>query len=184
MKRYCFWWSTTDHIAWPRADWTWAECELVSEICATWGKEGVWWKNENIIWSKCTGSIPTDCAVWGTTNVWWKNVNWWWSQCSGSIPVPPPGPGITASLHPPGVDAMTLQQPWLIEPWSPYRQNDSASLARQSKKKRLIKLICKVKGQTYEQEKEVGDMEEISVDDIRMVVKAVSNIDLDVKMEE
>ena len=137
------------NIAWSVGDWTWAECELAREIC----------------------------AVWGTTGAWWKNANWMWSQCSSSLP---PGPPITsASLYPPGVDATTLVQPWLVEPWNPYTAND----AHDKKRKRLIKLICKVKGQTYEEEKEVGTME-ISVDDVRMVVKKVLNIDLDVKLEE
>jgi hypothetical protein len=178
MKRYCFYWSTPNHIAWPRADWTWADCELINEICARWGTEGAWWVDEKMKWSECSSSAPPAiCAIWGTTNVWWKNVNWYWSQCSGSIT--PPTPPFTASLQPPGVDATTLVQPWLITPWNPYTTNDE----HDKKRKRLIKLICKVKGETYEEEKMVGTMN-ISVDDIKMVVKAISNIDLDVKFEE
>ena len=149
MNRYCFWWSNTEHIAWPRADWTWSECEVVS-----------------------------DCVRWGYTSQWWKAANWWWSACSSSF-VPPPGP--TASFQPPlGVDAMTLQQPWLDEPWSQYRPNDSGSMA---KRKKLIRLICKVRGQEFDEEKEVGSYH-VSVDDIKLVVKKVANIDLDLRMEE
>ena len=154
MNTICFFWSYTSP-AWNKGDWTWSDCELASEVC----------------------------AIWGTKNVWWKNANFQWGVCTGSVipPVPPPTGSIviSASLQPLGVDATTLVQPWLIEPWNPYTAADE----HDKKRKRLIKLICKVKGQTYEEEKRVGDMK-ISVDDIRMVVKAVSNIDLDVKLEE
>jgi hypothetical protein len=40
-----------------------------------------------------------------------------------------------------------------------------------------------VKGQEYNEEKEVRDFP-VTVGDIRMVVKAVANIDLDLKLEE
>jgi hypothetical protein len=66
-----------------------------------------------------------------------------------------------------------------VEPWNPYITNNE----NDKKRKRLIKLICKCRGQTYEEEKEIGTMK-ISVDDVRMVVKKVLNIDLDVKLEE
>ncbi len=145
----CLYWSFTP-IAWSLGDWTWAECELIQEVC----------------------------AKWGTTGVWWRNADWRWSQCSGSI-IPPIPPIVNSgSMRYDGVDATTLIQPWLIEPWNPYRAGEI-----KDKRKRLIKLICKVKGQTYEEEKEIGTMD-ISVDDIKMVVKTMTNIDLDVKLEE
>lgn len=175
MNRYCFWWSTTEHIAWPRADWTWSECEIVQD-CLVWGKSGVWWKDAKQWWSRCSGSLPSNCLTWGTAGEWWKHAAWMWKECSGSFQPPtPPLP-----THPPGVDAMTLQQPWLEEPWSPYRPNDSGSLA---KRKRLVRLICKVKGMEYDEEKEYKRFE-VSADDIRLVVKKVSGIDLDLKLEE
>jgi hypothetical protein len=113
------------------------------------------------------------CYQWGNTNIWFKNANWIWSQCSSSIQP------ITGSIQPLGVDATTLIQPWLIEPWNPYIANDE----HDKKRKRLIKLICNIKGQTYEEEKEMGNME-ISVDDVKMVVKKVLDVDLDIKLEE
>ena len=113
------------------------------------------------------------CYRWVFTNVLWKNADWTWSECQIVQ-------DILTGIKYDGVDATTLIQPWLIEPWNPYKQHDSGSL---EKRKRLIKLICKVKGQTYKEEKETGTMN-ISVDDIKMIVKAVSNIDLDVKFEE
>lgn len=173
----CLYWGFTS-IAWSVGDWTWAECELIQEICARWGSEGVWWKNEQTIWSHCSGSNLTDCMVWGTTNIWWKNADWWWSQCSSSIGPTPPIPIDSGSIRYDGLDATTLIQPWITEPWNPYRAGEA-----KDKRKRLIKLICKVKGQTYEEEKEVGTMD-ISVDDIKMVVKTMTNINLDVKLEE
>jgi hypothetical protein len=141
-------------------------------VCYYWGYAFVPWKNGNWTWAECE-LIQEICAVWGTKNVWWENGNWWWSQC---IPVIPPPVFISPQL--PGVDATTIIQPWQAEEqWNPYRAGEF------DKRKRLIKLICKVKGQTYEEEKEAGDMK-ISVDDIRMVVKAVAGIDLDIKLEE
>jgi hypothetical protein len=101
-------------------------------------------------------------------------------MCFGSgssTPPTPPIPVSSGSIQPIGVDATTLIQPWLIEPWNPYKD------VEKEKRKRLIKLICKVKGQTYEEEKVIGTMD-ISVDDVKMVVKKVLNIDLDVKKLE
>jgi hypothetical protein len=100
--------------------------------------------------------------------------NWKWSECSSSIQPEPP---IVVSIgNQPGVDATTLIQPWMIEePWNPYKNAE--------KKKRLIKLICKVKGHSYNEEKEAKDID-VTIDDIRMVVKAVANIDLNFKLEE
>jgi hypothetical protein len=157
--------------------WSWGECELVTD-CIKWGTAGFWWKDAKLWWSQCSGSIPSECLTWGTAGEWWKHAAWMWKECSGSFQ--PPIPPFTASLQPVGVDAMTLQQPWLEEPWSPYRPNDSGSLA---KRKRLIKLICKVRGQKYDEEKEYRRFE-VSADDIRLIVKKVSGIDLDLKLEE
>ena len=111
------------------------------------------------------------CSVWGTTGILWRNANWKWSECSGSVPV--------VNVGNLGVDATTLIQPWMLEeqPWNPYQ---SGSLDKQ---KRLIKLICKVKGVEYNEEKEIKDFK-VTVGDIRMIVKAVADIDLQLKLEE
>ncbi len=150
MIKFCYYWGYAG-IPWNQGDWTWADCEIIEEICSTWGDTGVWW----------------------------NNANWWWSMCSGSIPPVPPVPVASASLQSLGVDATTVVQPWLIEPWNPY----TAAGENDKKRKRLIKLICKVKGTTYEEEKQAGTTNTISVDDIKMVVKAISNIDLDVNVK-
>lgn len=116
--------------------------------------------------------MPGICYLWGTTNVLWKNANWRWSECSGSTPPIP----VVSIGNQPGVDATTLIQPWLIEPWNPYR---TGSL---DKKKRLIKLVCKVKGQDYNEEKEIKDFP-VTVGDIHMVVEKVSGIKLEFSNE-
>lgn len=114
------------------------------------------------------------CAIWGKTGILWKDVVWKWSECSAT-PVP-----VISIGNPPGVDATTLIQPWMVAetPWNPYQ---TSSL--DSKQKRLIKLVCKVKGQEYDEEKEVRDFK-VTVGDIRMIVNAISDIDLQLKLEE
>lgn len=148
----------------------------MTRICNVWGGENVLWKNGNWTWAECE-LVQDLCAIWGSTNFLFGNANWKWSECSGSINPPiPPIPVVNIGNRP-GVDATTLIQPWLEEPWNPYKTNTL------EKQKRLIKLICKVKGQEYDEEKEVKDFK-ITIGDIRVVVKTVSNIDLDLKLEE
>lgn len=147
MNRVCTKWGNTN-IAWSVSDWTFDECEIVS-----------------------------DCVRWGTTNTWWKAANWKWPECTSSFVPPQPVSG--GSLQPPGVDATTLIQPWLVEPWNPYLPADE----KDKKRKRLIRLICKVKGEEYNEEKQAKSYN-ITVDDIKLVVKKVAGIDLDLRMEE
>jgi hypothetical protein len=176
MIPFCQLWNT-DSTQWHTSDWTWGECEMVQEICQVWSTTKFPWFVANWKWSECSSSAPSGpCAVWGTTAVPWNQANWKWSECTGSVIPPIP---VVVIGNRPGVDAETLIQPWQLveEPWNPYI---SSSI---DKKKRLIKLICKVKGQTYSEEKEAGDYK-VTVGDIRMVVKAVANIDLDLKLEE
>ncbi len=108
------------------------------------------------------------CYRWGSTNVQWVNANWLWSECQLVEE-------ILTSLG--GVDATVLIQPWLDEPWNPFRAGE---VGVNDKRRKLIKLICKVKGITYTEEKKAGDMK-ITANDIKMVVKAVSGIDLNIK---
>ena len=106
------------------------------EFCYYWGVAGVPWNDGNWTWAECE-LVQEICAVWGTKNVWWKNANWWWSQCTSSIPPIPPTPPFQM---PPGIDATIAIQPWQAEDqWNPYRAGEF------NKRKRLIKLICKVK---------------------------------------
>ena len=110
------------------------------------------------------------CYKWGNANIPWKNANWLWSECQVVQDILT---GLEVGNRP-GVDATTLIQPWLEEPWNPYRSGE--------KKKRLIKLICKVKGIEYEEEKAMKDFK-VTADDIKLVVRTVSGVDLDLKME-
>ena len=48
------------------------------------------------------------------------------------------------------------------------------------KKKRLIRLICKIKKEEFDETKEVKDIK-ISIDDIKLTVKVVSGIELRIK---
>jgi hypothetical protein len=61
----------------------------------------------------------------------------------------------------------------LIEPISP---------TQREKRKRFIRLLCKVKGESeYDEKKPVNENIVVSVDDIKLVVKTVAGIDLNVK---
>ena len=175
MIKICNLWSN-ERVKWNEGNWTWSECELVQEICETWNNAKWFWPVASWQWSECSSSLPplpTTCSVWGTTNVFWKNASWKWSECTGSIPIP-----VVSIINQPGVDATMLIQPWMEEqPWNPYQTGSH------DKRKRLIKLICKVQGKEYNEEKEIGDYK-ITVGDVRMTVKSVSNIDLDLKLEE
>jgi hypothetical protein len=110
------------------------------------------------------------CQKWSETQFRWNAANWKWSECSASIPPIPPVPVVVVG-NLPGVDAETLIQPWqLEEPWNPYKNSE--------KRKRLIKLICKVKNEPFEESKYVIENVKISIDDIKMVVKAVNGVEL------
>ena len=122
-------------------------------------------------------SATGSCPIWGTNDFYWEGANWWWSMCYQSGSIPP----ITSSvviLQQPGVDATTLIQPWLIEPWNPYR-------AGEIKRKKRVKVIVKMNGKTYEEEKEVDEKNEseISVDDVELVMEKINIINVK-KLEE
>ena len=106
------------------------------------------------------------CTRWSKTNVLWRNANWLWSECRVVA-------DIIQAVG--GVDASTLIQPWLEEPWNPYRAGE--------KKKKLIKLLCRIKGEKYDEEKYSKDAK-VTVDDIKLILKTVNNIYLDLKREK
>lgn len=107
------------------------------------------------------------CYLWGSADVKWKNANWEWKDCQLVQEI--------IAIVESGVDANELIQPWLREEeqWDAYEKE---------KRKRLIRLICKVKGQQYNEEKEVKKFK-VTVEDIQLVVKTVSGIDLKLKEE-
>lgn len=100
------------------------------------------------------------CYIWKNTNVKWSQADWKWSECKIAEEIV----GILT-----GVDATTL-----IQPWNPYKQD-------LDKKKKLVRLICKCKGEIFNEEKEVKDIH-ITISDAKLVVKSVLGID--VKMKE
>ena len=52
------------------------------------------------------------------------------------------------------------------------------------KKKRLIRLICKCKGEGYDESKEVNVDTNIKIDDVQLVIKSVLNVDVEIRLEE
>jgi hypothetical protein len=103
------------------------------------------------------------CNIWSTTAIQWSKYNLTWSECQFIQDI---------IVNPGGVDAEML-----IQPWNPYQ---TGSL---DKRKKLIKLICKINGREYPQEREVKNFK-ITIGDIKTMIKTVTDVDLDFKMEE
>ena len=141
-------------------------------ICSLWSSENVRWKDSNWTWDDCE-LVAEVCQIWNQSGFLWVNANRTWAQPDCIISPIPPVPVIEVRNRP-GVDAQTLIQPWQLveeEPWDAYKEK---------KKKRLIELICRVKNQRYIEEKEVKNFD-ISIDDVRLVVKAVSGVELKIR---
>ena len=100
------------------------------------------------------------CRLWGATNVSWSNANWLWSECQIADEL--------SQLYNAGIDASRVYEDNL---W----KDDT------EKRKRLIRLICKIKGEDYDETKEMNTSVKIKVEDIRLVVKSVLDIELKVK---
>jgi hypothetical protein len=99
---------------------------------------------------------------WGSTDVLWKNANWTWGENQIVAEI--------VTFIGTGIDASKLYEEEYGPSW----------MKEESKKKRLIHLICKVKGESYDETKEVKNVK-ITIDDIRLVVKTVSGIELEIK---
>ena len=113
------------------------------------------------------------CYIWKNANVLWKDGNWYWSLCAGVIP-PVPTPSVVIPID--GVDATTLIQPWReAETWNPFRAGET-----NNKRKQFIQLICRIKGMEYNEEKMKKDFK-ITADDVKLVMKAVSDIGIKLK---
>jgi len=150
----------------------------MSEICYRWGSANVKWKDAGWKWPNCVVVSPPAgkriCHRWGSTNIKWKDANWKWSECQLVAE-------IVEFLG--GIDATTLIPPWLRTPQQeieeiPYWERNK------EKKKRLIKLICKVKGEVFDESKMVRDDIKIKAEDIKLIVKSVLGIEIDVKKLE
>jgi hypothetical protein len=76
------------------------------------------------------------CRKWGSTDVRWKNVNWLWSECQLA-------------------EELAEQFKGGIDPREIYKEEETFWIKDVEKRKRLIRLICKVKGEPeYDESKE------------------------------
>lgn len=100
------------------------------------------------------------CPIWGKTNILWKNSNWLWSEC---ILVEEVVAGYAG-----GVDASKI-----------YVEEETYWLKDHEKKKRFIRLICKCKGETFDETKEIKNIK-IKVEDVKLVVKSVLGMELNI----
>ncbi len=110
------------------------------------------------------------CYKWGSTSVPWNMANWKWSECQLVAEVIGGLPG--------GIPGEEALPSWLKEeePYDPYGKE---------KRKRFIRLLCKVKGYPeYDEQKEVRKDIKITVDDVILVIKKVSGINVRAKPEE
>lgn len=144
----------------------------MSAFCYIWGFAGVNWKDANWNWSEC----PT-CITWAEADVEWNRADVLWSECTGSVAPPPPSSSViipvfnfSASL---GIDAETLIQPWIIEPWNPYREN----------KNKIISLVCNISGKILSENKE-SKKPTVTVKKIVTVINNNENVILEFKKLE
>jgi len=153
----------------------------MSEVCYRWGSTNVGWKNANWRWNSCRTIVPPVpgrriCHRWGSCNILWKDANWLWSECQLVVEI--------VQFLNPGVDATTLIPPWQRQPQYPIEETIPPWEKNKEKKKKLIKLICKVKGETFDESKFVRDEIKIQAKDIKLLVKSMLNIEIDVKKLE
>ncbi len=105
------------------------------------------------------------CYTWVGCDVLWKNANWTWSECKLIDEI------IGGNL--PGVPGEWAQPPWL--------EDIPATQLDKEKRKRFIRLLCKVKrSPEFSEEKEVKTNIKITLEDIKIVVKAVKGIDVQI----
>jgi hypothetical protein len=102
------------------------------------------------------------CRKWGSTDVRWKDANWLWSECQIA-------------------EELLEQFKGGIDPKEFYKEEETFWIKDFEKRKRLIRLICKVKGEKYDESKEIRENIKIKVDDIKLLVKAILDIELKVK---
>jgi hypothetical protein len=105
------------------------------------------------------------CYKWGNCNVLYKNANWKFSECQLVDEI------IIGNV--PGVPGEFAQPSWL--------QDEPKSELDRKKRKRFIRLIYKVKNYPkYDESKEVKEDIKITVNDIKLVLKAVKGIDVEI----
>jgi hypothetical protein len=101
------------------------------------------------------------CRKWGSTDVRWKDANWLWSECQLAL-------------------ELTEQFKGGIDPREIYKEEETFWVKDNEKKKRLIRLICKVKNEKYDESKIKIEDVKIKIEDVKLVVKAVLDIELKV----
>lgn len=107
------------------------------------------------------------CYKWIYAPVKWSEANWTWADCKLVDEI------ITSFGNPPGVPGEWAQPNWLQNEkfHNPYEKE---------KRKRFIRLICKVKNEKYNEEKLVKDYIRIKLEDVKLVVKTVKGIDIQI----
>jgi hypothetical protein len=97
--------------------------------------------------------------------------NWKWSECQLVEE-------LLSGFHP-GVPGDKAVPPWLREeehPHNPYEKD---------KRERFIRLLCKVKGYPeYDEKKKVRDDIKVTIDDVALVIRTVSGIDITTKAND
>jgi len=106
------------------------------------------------------------CYKWGSTNIKWIGADWKWSECKLVEEI------ITEAGKPGGGAVL----PDGKYPWENVWEKD------EEKKKRMIRLICKVKNEEFDETKEVRDIK-IKVSDVKLVVKTMTGIELSINNE-
>jgi hypothetical protein len=103
------------------------------------------------------------CYKWGDCNIQWNLADWTWSECQFVEEL--------ISEIRPGIPGEEALPNWLKEdvPYNPYDQE---------KRKKFIKLLCKINKTDYEEEKMSNKNIKISVNDVSLVIKKVSGIDI------
>lgn len=170
MSSCAFW--GQDNAMWDADQTAWSGGCTVD--CIKWKDADKIWYNANWMWSACSSSAPPICITWGSASVLWMQANWMWIECSSSnpIPPPPPPPVPVINVHPDGIDATTLIQPWIIEPWNPYR-------AGEIKKKKSIKINFRMNNKEYGETREMKDLK-LEMGEVRFSLEPESSIDLKV----
>jgi len=111
------------------------------------------------------------CYKWKECDVLWKNANWRWKDCQLIDEI------VAGLPQRPGIPGELALPPWLQEdkPYSPYDKE---------KRERFIRLLCKVRGELdFDEKKKVRTDIKITMDDIRLVVRAVKGIDIQIIKE-
>jgi hypothetical protein len=110
------------------------------------------------------------CYKWGECDVKWSAANWTWKDCRLIDE-------IIGTLVRPGIPGEVALPPWLREekPYNPYDKD---------KRERFIRLLCKVKGEPeYDEKRKVRTDIKITLDDVKLVARAVRGIDIQILEE-